>query len=546
MVKFTKTRLIYLLFLLISIYIIKELNFVYYNSVDSPDFDTYSVYFEYLFYNLDSTGREQGLFYYFLNSWNYFIKNKTIEDLNLLTLLHASIQQVNFYLFLVGIIGLYKLLKFYKFSDESIVFTLIAVNLLPISIALRIVFKPEIITLALLPWIIFNLENYILNKNIKHLYLALPLITTVLSSKGNMAVMLAVSLIVFYFKLFLLIPKKHLLILVVLIFTLFSFVYLEDSSSNGLNLTQLESGSSSDSNYDFKAPINFIYKINGYELVSSPIKNNHADSFIAITLLDTFGDYYDIYWDNDSSLYFKNRKDILLFEQSDNISTPKFDVKNKTITFYLQNLTDTYYKKVLGLILSLFFYFLFFYSILHDKKYRKFYLMTVLSVILLLVHAIFGIPSNNFNPNLGDTLKPLYYSPFLLLSSSFMLARVFEIKKNRIKLLFFIPLLLIILGFPKSVDAEYSRDLTQINNYSFFCEINKKLILNDNLDIKDSCKPGIVIRQADYEFMDVSSYQTQPRKLLANLVLLILNILSISLIFSGRLYRKYIAKQPNI
>ena len=91
MVKFTKTRLIYLLFLLISIYIIKELNFVYYNSVDSPDFDTYSVYFEYLFYNLDSTGSEQGLFYYFLNSWNYFIKNRTIENLNLLTLLHESI-----------------------------------------------------------------------------------------------------------------------------------------------------------------------------------------------------------------------------------------------------------------------------------------------------------------------------------------------------------------------------------------------------------------------------------------------------------------------
>ena len=99
-------------------------------------------------------------------------------------------------------------------------------------------------------------------------------------------------------------------------------------------------------------------------MVSSPIKNKHADSFIGITLLDTFGDYYDLFWDNDSSLYFKNRVEILKFEQSDNIVTPKLNVQKKTITFYLQNITDTYYRKVIGLILSIYFYFLFFFGVI--------------------------------------------------------------------------------------------------------------------------------------------------------------------------------------
>ena len=48
---------------LFFIYLVKELNFLFYNSLDSPDFDTYSEYFEYLFNNINNTGREQGLLY---------------------------------------------------------------------------------------------------------------------------------------------------------------------------------------------------------------------------------------------------------------------------------------------------------------------------------------------------------------------------------------------------------------------------------------------------------------------------------------------------
>ena len=54
---------------------------------------------------------------------------------------------------------------------------------------------------------------------------------------------------------------------------------LENTKSNGLNLAQLESGASSDSNYDLKAPKSFIYKLDGYQLVSNPIKNKQHSIF---------------------------------------------------------------------------------------------------------------------------------------------------------------------------------------------------------------------------------------------------------------------------
>ena len=99
-----------------SLYFVKEANFLFYNSTDSPDFDKYSVYFEYLFNNISSTGREQGLFYYYIQSWFFYMNYSNFENLSFFTLLHKSIQEVNFILFLIGLAGFYKLLRFFKFD----------------------------------------------------------------------------------------------------------------------------------------------------------------------------------------------------------------------------------------------------------------------------------------------------------------------------------------------------------------------------------------------------------------------------------------------
>ena len=61
-----------------------------------------------------------------------------------------------------------------------------------------------------------------------------------------------------------------------------SFLLYEDISSNGQNLVQLESGSTLDPTYDFKAPLSILYDIDMYQLVASPIKYKHSNSFISI------------------------------------------------------------------------------------------------------------------------------------------------------------------------------------------------------------------------------------------------------------------------
>ena len=75
---------------------------------------------------------------------------------------------------------------------------------------------------------------------------------------------------------------------------MFSVVTIENNRSNGKNILDIQSGASLESNYDFKAPKSIIYKTNLYKLFSNPVKHTHADSFIAITLLETSGDYFDL------------------------------------------------------------------------------------------------------------------------------------------------------------------------------------------------------------------------------------------------------------
>ena len=113
-----------------------------------------------------------------------------------------------------------------------------------------------------------------------------------------------------------------------------------------------------------------------------------------------------------------------------------------------------------------------------------------IGVGIILFHIISGFPINNFNPLLGDTLKPIYYSYFACLAAVFLIANIIEEKKW--KILFLIPytlIILFILGFPKSsndyTNGTYYRDFITINNYSPFCEVNEYLYLNKSLTTND-------------------------------------------------------------
>ena len=69
---------------------------------------------------------------------------------------------------------------------------------------------------------------------------------------------------------------------------------------------------------------------------------------------------------------------------------------------------------------------------------------------IILFHSISGIPNNNFDPSVGDTFKPLYYSFVFTLSFTILIAILLSEKYKRIFYLGIYCLLIVfILGFPK-------------------------------------------------------------------------------------------------
>ena len=519
---------LYSILFFLSLIWVKEINYLFYDINQSPDFKKYFVYFEHFFSN-NPTNHEHGLSYYYLQSLhlNTFFSNQ--PDLEFA--LHKSVSDVNFYLFVIGLIGIYKLLTFFEFSNNSIVLTLLFLNFFPPAISLRLVYKPEILAFSLFPWIIYLLEKFKKTKQKSYLLMAIPLLVMTITLKGNILVIICVYLLISNYKVFSLLKVSSIVSLSLFLVILFSVVTLENNRSNGKNILDIQSGSSLESNYDFKAPKSIVYKTNMYKLFSSPIKHTHADSFIAITLLETSGDYFDLYWDNDATQYFKSRLKIFNFEQSNEIKFPKVDIENKTITFFQQRSTDIYIYETLALILSTILFISLFGAIVIAPKYRIYLISVFLGMAVILIHAITGYPKNNFDPLVGDTFKPLYYSFTLLFSFSFSIVLCFEKKIFKFRhLLIYCFLIIFILGFPKKDFSEIDGAFIQKIQYSTFCEVEKNIYIDKSLDLNINCNSSNENVNTDHFFNNKIKHKP------VNLFLILASsIVLLNLIFEKRL-----------
>ena len=440
--------------------------------------------------------------YYYLNALNFNIFYS--DTANTLYVFHKSIQQVNFYIYLFGLLGYFNLFRFFNFSKISIYLTFIFINFFPPSISMRLVFKPEILAFALMPWIIYFIERYSKDKKIKNLIFCIPFLVSAITLKGNVLVILLIYLFFSYYKLIFKMRFKNFVLIILLFFSAILMVTLENNSANGKSILDLQSGASLESKYNFKAPSSIIYKADLYELLSSPIKHRHADSFIAITLLETNGDYFDLYWDNDGSNYFKNRKSLIEFRQSNEIKGPEFNSENFTVTIYQQRNTDVYLYESIGLIISIYLFYLLIKNTLQNKKYRKFLFAAFLGMIVLLFHSITGIPENNFDPLVGDTFKPLYYSFVLIFSFAFLLVILFESKKIKTIFVFvYMFLVVFLLGFPKEQNYDFQLNLVNNIQDSVYCEIEKIIYLSgsdfENVDCNTNQDINISSTDANIE-----------------------------------------------
>ena len=514
--KILKLPNLWALMFFISLIYIKEINYLYYDSTQSADFGKYFSYFEYFFGLNDSSLREHGTFYYYLHSLNFSRYSINLMSENFYYLLNKSIQEINFMLYIVGTVGYYRLLSYFKFNKTQIFATLTVLNFLPIAIAMIITFKPEILAFSLLPWILLCLEKFKKNFNIAYLFISIPLLALMISTKGSVLGMVGLYLLITNISIFNKLTIKEILVLIIIFISVFLAISFQDYEVNQSNILQVEH----EEKYNNKAPIKILYDFDFVKTIKSPIKYNHSSSFISLTLLDTFGDYFDIYWNVDSSLYAKNRKDVLLVVESDNLAFPKINFLNKTITVNSQNLTDIYTTSSVGLFFSLIFYLQIVRNLFARSKYSKYILAPIVGISLVLIQSIIGFPKQNWDPNVGDSIKPFYYGFFVTLSFIFIVVRF--LKKNSISY-FLIPLFILcslhILGFPKEESTDFINEISVVNSYSDQCKINK-FLFDDLKDFNNSsCNTMTTAYRESYK--DYSNFKSPPKFQIVNFIILI-------------------------
>lgn len=461
------------------------INFFYLSS-KNVDFYFYYDYINYFIGAGADFNSGHGTLYYFLISYLFKSKFEFITESNLLTIISYSVQNINFLFYLIGIFGIYKLLKFYKINNSLILLSLTAFNFFPQSIYMRAVMKPEILGFATLPWILYFLNLFKKDKDHIYLYYCIPFLGIALTSKPSIAGMIVFYLLVFYGHLLKFIKPKNLIILLIVFLIILLLSYSETFLITSNNFFEREY----DANYDNVAPFSIIYKASIREVFTKPFfdyeyqlnkYSTHANSIINLTILDTFGDYFTQLFDFNGNYFFKNRKDLFTTEGETFIN------KNRVIKYsgpygLVLETNLNLVRKSISSILTILFYIVVVILIFKDKKNRDVYFMPFVGIFILFINSL-GIPSSNFNPFLGDTFKTFYYS--FLISITFIFVNIKILKNLKIFktffVLFWIILIFFIAGHPKKVDQSFSEYLITSNQYSIFCEVNNFLIFENEV-----------------------------------------------------------------
>lgn len=472
----------------------------FYITPTNVDFHKYYAYINYFLGAGKYISFGQGAFYYFLISLAFKQKFNTLDTEFIEIALSFSVQNINLIFYLIGIYGLMRLLKIYNFEEKNILLVLVLVNYLPITIYLRAVMKPEIIGFAFLPWVLYFIEKFFLTNKIGFLYYSVPFIILLINSKASIAAMVIVYLAIFYLKKVIARLDKFDIFKIFISFMIslliIQFETYRITETNPLSRPYDES-------YDYQANPGVLFRFNLTEVLKEPFLNYenekefysiHAKSILNITVLDTFGDHFNQYFDFDKSYFKKYRKS--LFNDSgpliDFNSSDRTIIYSGNFSYFFAEELD-YIRKILSIIFGLVFYFLIIFFVFFQRgKYLKFLVAPLIGILILYINSL-GFPSNNFNPFKGDTFKPFYYSFLFVISFSFLM--MFVLKKiNKLKYPFvvlFIFSILFIGGHPKENNQFLSEHLVETNSYSLFCNLNNFLFFENNI-VKTIHKSGNV------------------------------------------------------
>lgn len=463
----------------ISIYILYFLLNFFYLSTESPDYIFYKDYFYYFFQENEITGRENGIIYFYLVSLFVKLQEHNITPISEIHVISNSIQITNLVLYLVGLVGLYKLLIFKKFKREPIIFSFSILNLMPFTFSLVATMKPEILAFSMLPWSLLIIELYLKSDNILYVYLGIPPNLLIISSKATIIapVVLIYLTLVFIYKNK--IVNKKVLIAVLIFIILMSFIMFENYISNGyFILDHNPGGGGKEISTEDQVQFEFLYKINLKEIIQKPYRHNHADSFIGLILLDTFGDYFQWYSNNTKTLF----------------TVDELPLQG---IWYFGNV-----KELLALLASILLYFYIGFYMFKFKNNFIYYLLPFFGYFVFLILVFARRPY--FDTSKSELFKTHYFSYLLAITFVFVMVELFK-QKSLSKYLIIIFVLLVSFfqyGFPKN---EYSNTLTYIkakNSISPICEFNSLFI--PSFSRSNDCKNySQSICQTDILLLDV-------------------------------------------
>jgi hypothetical protein len=449
-----------------------------YSIIDSPDFGKYYRYFEYYSGNISSLNLEQGHFYYFFNYIIAVVSSKIYELWTLNELLNFSIHLGNSLIFLVGCVGIRKYLSLY-FQKNNIYLSLILACLLPASFELRATFKPEILAFACLGWLFYYLHKAGEDNNILAMLKFIILFSFVVTTKVSIAVLVIIILIfeIFQNKRSFLgrIKKVHVVLLLFFVLSLL----IENYSMNGKFITQVDH----EAKYDNQASFDFMTNFNKDEFIDNPNKYFFYDSFIGITLFDSFNDLFGFYNNSEHTELNKDRKQFFKVVFRGDQVLPiniKYDKKEASFTFaglYDRGWNESNYidetRMKLGFVFSSVIYFLCLIIAIYKKRVRPALLSPFIGMAVVSFSALGLFGTNNFDPNTGDSFKTFYYGFFIVFAFVVLLQEIlkYNILKRASALLISL-FLLFFIGFPFDYSQNNAEMLIRKNSMIFSCEIN--------------------------------------------------------------------------
>ena len=381
------------------------ITYIQYSSHRGTDFDIYGNYLNYFIFGLKQNLQEQTVGYFSIPSR---VSQLSVDAMKISVdykelIYNHGIQTANYIFFVIGLIGIYKLLIYQNIDRFHILTIINLLSLFPPLVGLRMILKPEIMAFAFLPWLIYLIILYKKTLQIKYLFLLLPIISILISLKSSITLMIGFTILIFFGKEAI---KKEVILLGVGSLVLMSLLIFESYQFTNILIWDHKTPP----DYDFKAPLSFLYSFNS-DLWTNPYRDSQATSMWGILFLDTFNDYWERYWLHADGYIGSNQ------------------FKNK----FLINL---------GSIVSLAFYLLSIFYLFLEKNIllKKIGILGYMGLFVMIINSHNLIPflTKNFNPGKGDPMKTHYFSFLLAFTFIYLYIKIFQDRKKVYSIIFLI------------------------------------------------------------------------------------------------------------